>query len=216
CGSSLKKFAVPLVEDIIALKLCDIVNWLCTEVDAEASYMKAWRSQAINKKCDAEEIKKSYQCINSLLNNLIIENPESVIAFEGILDTVQTKLPNTFHAYCIWHIEKNINTKFKTKLGDKIWAVAKALHIKEFNKIIKEISDLHEEASIYLSEIPSTTWAFSKYPRSKFGYLTSNTSKFLNSWLCDEHLVKLFETIILFVHKVNTLYYNCRTIYSSI
>ena len=116
----------------------------------------------------------------------------------------------------MWHIEKNVNTKFKTKLGGKIWAAAKALHVEEFNKIMEEISDLHEEASIYLSEIPSATWTLSKCPRSRFGHLTSNTSESLNSWLCDERLVEPFDAIILFVRRVNMLYYNRRTTYSSI
>ncbi|CAG8854776.1 21101_t:CDS:2, partial [Gigaspora margarita] len=78
------------------------------------------------------------------------------------------------------------------------------------------ISNLNEEASIYLSEIPSATWTLSKCPRSRFGHLTSNTSESLNSWLCEERLVEPFDAIILFVRRVNTLYYNRRTTYSSI
>ncbi|CAG8434550.1 6928_t:CDS:2 [Scutellospora calospora] len=203
--SYLTKFTALLVEDITAFKPCDIVNHLCTEVGAEASYMKAWRSQAINKKHSAEEIEKSYQHINSLLNNLLIENSESVTTFKSSYKDVyfsvsminsknrlvpiafaicSVKNSNNWTWFCEHlhmtfpfmnmiktiiisdrkkHIEKNVNTKFKTKLGGKIWAVAKALHVEEFNKIIEEISDLHEEASIYLSKIPSAKWTLSKY-----------------------------------------------------
>ncbi|CAG8853723.1 35617_t:CDS:2, partial [Gigaspora margarita] len=101
----------------------------------------------------------------------------------GILDTVQTKLPNTFHAHCV-------------------------LHIEEFDEIMKEISNLNKEASIYLSEILSAIWTLSKCSRSRFSHLISNTSKSLNFWLCEKHLVEPFDTIILFVHRINTLYYN--------
>ncbi|CAG8758047.1 4969_t:CDS:2, partial [Gigaspora margarita] len=78
------------------------------------------------------------------------------------------------------------------------------------------ISNLNEEASIYLSEIPSAILTLSKCPRSKFGHLTSNTSESLNFWLCEECLVEPFDAIILFVRRVNMLYYNHHITYSSI
>ncbi|CAG8743571.1 15823_t:CDS:2 [Dentiscutata erythropus] len=90
----------------------------------------------------------------------IINTNETVIISDhkkGILDTVYTKLPNSFYAHYMWHIEKNINMKFRTKLGDKIWAAAKALHIKDFNDIMKKISNMHSEAIIYLQEISPAT-----------------------------------------------------------
>ncbi|CAG8775674.1 14145_t:CDS:2, partial [Ambispora leptoticha] len=68
---------------------------------------------------------------------------------------VYSKLSNAFHAYCVWHIEKNVNTKFRTKLDGKIWAAAKALHIEGFAEIMEEIFNMHAEAAAYLNEIPS-------------------------------------------------------------
>ncbi|KAF0515738.1 hypothetical protein F8M41_017273 [Gigaspora margarita] len=35
----------------------------------------------------------------------------------SIADAVRTELLNAFHANSVWHIEKNVNTKFRTKLG---------------------------------------------------------------------------------------------------
>ncbi|KAF0505204.1 Mutator-like transposase [Gigaspora margarita] len=202
-GSYLVKFTAPLVEDIPALKPHDIVNRLRSEVGAEASYMKAWRSRANNKKGGAEEIEKSYQHINSLLDNLLIENPESVTAFE-----VDDKTNLLVHFYAYGHGLKLLNIaglclhltlvtqNQVTRLGGKIWAAAKALHVEEFDKIMEEISNLNEEASIYLSKIPSATWTLSKCPRSRFSHLTSNISESLNSWLCEEHLVEPFDSVI--------------------
>ncbi|CAG8528783.1 22275_t:CDS:2 [Gigaspora margarita] len=312
-GLYLAKFAAPLVEDIVALRPRDIINRVRSEVGAETSYMAAWRSRAANKKRGLEDVDKSYQCIKPQLDNLLIENPGSIMAFEidtenrftcaflclspwikavehcrpvftfdachskssykgvyfsasaidgegklvpiafaicslensnnwtwfceylykafpllntnetviisdrekGISDAIQTKLPNAFHAHCVWHIEKNINTKFKTKLVSKIWAAAKALHVKDFDDTMEEISDTHAEATVYLNEIPPATWTWSKCPRNRFGHLTSNTLESLNSWLHDERLVEPFEAIVLYVRRVNTLFYDRRTAYSS-
>ncbi|CAG8655412.1 4987_t:CDS:2 [Ambispora leptoticha] len=313
-GLYFTKFSAPLIEDIAALKPRDVVNHVCSEVGAEASYITAWRSLTANKKCKAEEIDKSYQCIKPLLNHLLATNPGSIVSFEtdaenrftraflclqpwikaaehsrtlytldayhskssykgmyfcanaiegeeklvpiafaigsaensdnwlwfcknlykalpimnfnesvvindrekGIIDAVKMKLPNAFHAYCVWHIEKNINTKFRTKLEGKIWAAAKLLHVEGFNKVMEEISNLHTEAATYHNEIPSETWTLCKYPRNRFGHLTSNVSESFNSWLYDERLTELFEAIILLIRNVNTLYYNRRTTYSSV
>ncbi|CAG8801595.1 8147_t:CDS:2, partial [Dentiscutata erythropus] len=312
-GSFLVKFTAPLVEDVAALRPSDIINRVRSEVGAETSYMAAWRSRAANKKRKANEIDESYQRIKPLLDNLLIENPESIISFEvdnenqfiraflclwpwikaaeycrpvftldtchskssykgvyfglsaidgegklvpiafavcsvensnnwmwfcenlhtalpiintnetviisdrekGISDAVQAKLSNAFHAHCVWHIEKNVNTKFRTKLGGKIWAAAKALNAEDFDNIMEEISSLHIEAANYLREIHSATWTLSKCPRNRFGHLTSNTSESFNSWLYNERLVEPFEAISLLVRKVNTLYYNQRMKYSS-
>ncbi|CAG8845630.1 22766_t:CDS:2, partial [Gigaspora margarita] len=85
--------------------------------------------------------------------NIIISDHE-----KGIANAVQTELPNVFHTHCVWHIEKNVNTKFRTKLGGKIWAIAKVLHVEDFENIIKDISKLYTEAAIYFNEILPETW----------------------------------------------------------
>ena len=36
--------------------------------------------------------------------------------------TVQVR-PDAFEANCVFHLEKNVNFHFKTKLGGKVWAV---------------------------------------------------------------------------------------------
>ncbi|CAG8816407.1 21146_t:CDS:2, partial [Dentiscutata erythropus] len=149
----------------------------------------------------------------------LINTNESVIISDrekGISDAVYSKLPNAFHAYCVWHIEKNVNTKFRTKLDGKIWAAAKALHIEGFAEIMEEIFNMHAEAAAYLNEIPSATWTLSKCPRNRFGHLTSNTSESLNSWLHDERLAEPLEAIILLIRRVNALYFNRYTTYSSV
>ncbi|CAG8834031.1 5103_t:CDS:1, partial [Gigaspora margarita] len=58
------------------------MNRVHSEVRAKTSYMAAWISKAINEKCSIEEINKSYQRIKLLLDNLLMENPGSITAFE--------------------------------------------------------------------------------------------------------------------------------------
>ncbi|CAG8799252.1 14453_t:CDS:2, partial [Dentiscutata erythropus] len=282
-GSLLERFTVPLAEDIAALRPRDIVNRVRSEVGAEASYMAAWRSRAANKRRRAAKVDENYQRIKPLLDNLLLANPGSIIAFEinannrferaflclwswikaaehcihvftldachsksnykgvylsaSVVDGEGKLVPIAF-AVCsvensnnwMWFCEHLcialsrmnsnetviISDREKTKLGGKIWAAAKALHIKDFDDIMEEIFNMHTEAATYLNEIPHATWTLSKCPRNRFGHLTSNASESLNSWLYDERLVEPFDAIILFVRKVNTLYYDRRTAYSSV
>ncbi|CAG8826695.1 4983_t:CDS:2, partial [Dentiscutata erythropus] len=132
----------------------------------------------------------------------LMNSNESVIISDrekSIADAVKMKLPNAFHTHCVWHIEKNVNTKFRTKLGGKIWAAAKSLHVEGFNEVMEEISDMHTEAAVYLNEILPETWTLCKCPRNRFEHLTSNVSESFNSWLHDEHLTEPFKAIILLI-----------------
>ncbi|CAG8592440.1 15351_t:CDS:2 [Gigaspora margarita] len=59
-----------LVKDITVLRPHDFMNCVYSEVGAETSYMAAWKSHAINKKRNAEEINKSYQFAYGNLGNI--------------------------------------------------------------------------------------------------------------------------------------------------
>ncbi|CAG8741080.1 3782_t:CDS:2 [Ambispora leptoticha] len=81
-----------------------------------------------------------------------INTNETVIISDrekGIADVVRTELPNAFHAHCVWYIEKMSIRSSELNLG--------ALHIEDFENIMKDISKLHAEAAIYLNEIPPET-----------------------------------------------------------
>jgi zinc finger SWIM domain-containing protein 3 len=126
---------------------------------------------------------------------------------KGLLAAQVSTLPDTYESVCVFHLEKNVNSIFKSKFNGKIWAAAKAPTIAKFEETMKEISILNPEAAKYLRETNPSLWAMSLFPVPRFGCLTSNSAESLNSWMKDLREGSHLSLLIKWISKVATLMY---------
>ncbi|KAH6583247.1 hypothetical protein BASA60_001566 [Batrachochytrium salamandrivorans] len=56
----------------------------------------------------------------------------------------------SFESICVWHLEKNVNTIFKSKFGGQIWAAAKAGSQVKHDEAMATISAINCDAAEYL------------------------------------------------------------------
>jgi hypothetical protein len=68
---------------------------------------------------------------------------------KGLYNAQVAILPNSLESICVFHLEKNVYSKYKSKFKGKIWAVtaAKAFNESDFNKAFAEISALNPQAA---------------------------------------------------------------------
>jgi transposase-like protein len=83
-----------------------------------------------------------------ILNN---ENFTIIHDREKGLSNAQNKiLPLSNESICLFHLEKNINSRFKTKLNGRLWTIAKSTTIRNYNKIMDDIKKDHINIYNYL------------------------------------------------------------------
>ena len=73
-------------------------------------------------------------------------------------------------SYCVFHIERNIKTKFRTDVDGLIWKIAKANRFLDF---YVAMCDLRRENNIiydYIAEINPGHWARAHFPVPRFGH----------------------------------------------
>ena len=67
---------------------------------------------------------------------------------KGIANAISTIMPMDFHFYCVFHIEKNIKTKFRTDVDGLIWKITKANSILDFNVVM---CDLRKKIILFMT-----------------------------------------------------------------
>ena len=125
---------------------------------------------------------------------------------KGINKAVKKFLPSAHHSYCVFHIQKNVKTKFKTCLNGLLFKAAKAANEADFLAAIDEMKSIHGTAAEYVERIKPHKWARSHFPVRRFGHVTSNMVESMNHWLDDarhQDPVRLFNS---YVRKLNVLF----------
>ncbi|KAH6593516.1 hypothetical protein BASA50_007326 [Batrachochytrium salamandrivorans] len=79
--------------------------------------------------------------------------------------------------------KKNVNTIFKSKFGGQIWAAAKAGSQIKHDEAMAIIAAINCDAAEYLKNADPKRWARSHFPVPRFGTVTLNSAKSLNSWM---------------------------------
>ncbi|KAL8479914.1 hypothetical protein ACS0TY_026744 [Phlomoides rotata] len=88
------------------------------------------------------------------------------------------------HRYCLRHVASNFNAQFKNvRLKDMCYMSGKALTVRIFELVMREIEGLNREAHEYLREIDVSKWTFSHDGGHCYGVMTTNISKAINSVL---------------------------------
>ncbi|KAL0345273.1 UNVERIFIED_CONTAM: hypothetical protein Sradi_4358600 [Sesamum radiatum] len=88
------------------------------------------------------------------------------------------------HRFCLRHICSNFNTKYKNiQLKDLCWRAGAEQNVRKFERIMKEIRGLNEEAFDWLQRIDKAQWTLSHNGGWRTGILTTNMSECINGVL---------------------------------
>ena len=140
-----------------------------------------------------------------------LRTPGMVIMHErekGIHNAQASILPYSHESVCVFHLEKNLNDRFKSKFQRKIWAAAKATTNKDFEAAMTQIRSINAEAESHLLQSNPGKWAASKFPVPRFGCTTSNSAESLNSWLGPLRFGSHLHLLASWLSKVAKLMYD--------
>lgn len=120
---------------------------------------------------------------------------------QGLLPAMDELLPEVEQRFCVRHLYNNFRKKFAgKKLKELMWKAAKASYPQAFEREMKEIKAVSDEAFEYLSKIPPRHWSKSKFTyNSKCDVLVNNMSETFNSVIIGPRhkpIVTMFEEII--------------------
>ena len=133
---------------------------------------------------------------------------------KGIDMALSELLPNASHSFCVYHIMKNVKSRFHTSLNGLLFAAANAPTIDSFNKIIAAIKELNVKAGEYIENIDPSKWARSHFPARRFGHITSNVSESMNWWLEDARHLHPVGLFCCYIDKLNQLFERRRDEYT--
>ena len=129
-----------------------------------------------------------WSCFLRKLNEALnLNDRKNLVIFsdreKGILNSVNSILPNACHSLCVVHLERNLQSKFKSNFNKILWPLAKAKSMKEFSLLMEKLKKMSEEAHDYLAKISPECFALPFFPVSRFGHVTSNVAESLNAWI---------------------------------
>ncbi|KAJ9545468.1 hypothetical protein OSB04_025175 [Centaurea solstitialis] len=104
---------------------------------------------------------------------------------KGLGVAMMNVYPNVEHRECIRHLYSNFKKHFHGEFfSKKLWGAAKTYRLTEYDRLLKEIGDVRQDAITYLNENHNKIWSRSKFGMtSKCDYITNNISETFNSWI---------------------------------
>ncbi|XP_052726187.1 uncharacterized protein LOC128194666 [Vigna angularis] len=104
---------------------------------------------------------------------------------KGLLPAMQQLLPGVDQRFCVRHLYSNFRKKFPGKnLKRMMWRAATATHPQNWEKEMRNIKDINEDAFKHLIAIPPRYWSRSRFsPTPKCDTLVNNMSEAFNSVL---------------------------------
>ncbi|KAH7857443.1 hypothetical protein Vadar_012735 [Vaccinium darrowii] len=119
---------------------------------------------------------------------------------KGLIEAVQTLLPNAPHRFCVRHLYNNFKGNFKgLALKDILWKAARASTVPSFKNAMQEMHDLDRNAYNWLFERPPVNWSrshFTTYPRCDI--LLNNLCESFNASILiarDKPIISMLESI---------------------
>lgn len=133
---------------------------------------------------------------------------------KGIEKSVTDVLPAAHHAFCLFHVEKNVAARFKTDLNGLLWEAAESTTLEEYKQHIAAMRRINPAAADYIVAIPRERWVRAFFGGRRFGHLTSNVAESANAWLEEVRWKKPTAMYVEYVRKVNDLFLRRRTRYA--
>ena len=129
---------------------------------------------------------------------------------KGIHKSISSAFPNALHAFCVYHIWKNVKVKYKVTLDGLLFRAAEAPTPLEFTKTIEQMKTLHQQAGRYVEKIKPKFWARAFFPARGFGHVTSNISESMNWWLEKARHMDPVNLFCTYIRKLNKLFFTRR------
>ncbi|KAI9107089.1 hypothetical protein K1719_022617 [Acacia pycnantha] len=106
---------------------------------------------------------------------------------KGLLPTFDELLPGVDHRFCIRYLYNNFRKQFpRTNLKEKMWKEAKATYPQAWERAMKDIQKINDDAYKYLIKIPPRFWSKSQFSfEPKCDVLVNNVSEAFNSVILD-------------------------------
>ncbi|KAI5150750.1 hypothetical protein ENBRE01_1683 [Enteropsectra breve] len=128
--------------------------------------------------CRFVQLLKNFLDLDNIADLVIISDRD-----KGLQNAVENIVPNAAHSYCVAHIERNINSRFRRSCP-LIWPAAKTPIVAEFEQYMAQFAvEKGSAVAEYLRSIPSRHWARAHFPVPRFGHITSNVAESINSAL---------------------------------
>ncbi|XP_052736612.1 uncharacterized protein LOC108320266 [Vigna angularis] len=104
---------------------------------------------------------------------------------KGLLPAIQQLLPGVDQRFCVRHLYSNFRKKFPGKnLKQLMWRAATATHPQNWEREMRNIKDINEDAFKHSIAIPPRYWSRSRFsPTPKCDTLVNNISEAFNSVL---------------------------------
>ncbi|XP_058757061.1 uncharacterized protein LOC131630284 [Vicia villosa] len=105
------------------------------------------------------------------------------IALAGLLPAIEELLPGVDQRFCVRHLYSNFRKRFPGKqLKELMWRAAKATYPQAWDKEMREMRKVNEEAYKHLLKIPPRFWSKSQFKyTTKSDVLVNNMSETFNS-----------------------------------
>ena len=134
---------------------------------------------------------------------------------KGIEAALDDVLPRAAHAYCVFHIEKNVKSRYYTKLGGLIFQAARAGTETTFEDTINRMKAMNKAAGAYVDGIDKNKWARAFFPTRRFGHVTSNIAESENAWLEEDRYKDPVGLFMTYIWRLNTLFDERRREYAA-
>ena len=108
---------------------------------------------------DYENWSYFFGCLKSAIP--AIGSPELILISErdkGIRKAQEVIFGNATPVICVWYLERNLTSRFRSKFDGKLWAAAKALKVREFEEAMDHIKKCNESAYEYLVDSNPLGW----------------------------------------------------------
>lgn len=123
----------------------------------------------------------------------------------GLINGVRSVFPNCYHAFCVYHLKKNLEHSIDSRIKKRGWIVslfykcAKVATESEFNTALEEFKEVGGHyATDFLRNLPTERFANAHFPGPRYGELCSNVAESFNAWIVKERslpITSLIESI---------------------
>ena len=94
---------------------------------------------------------------------------------------MESKLPSASHAMCCQYIAENIHKRFSKEYKAPFWAIARAQSQSTFDTAVQALQRDAPQVEEYIASIGYESFAFTRFPRPRFGHNISNIVELTNS-----------------------------------
>ncbi|XP_072054375.1 uncharacterized protein [Arachis hypogaea] len=125
---------------------------------------------------------------------------------KGLIPAVREVMPMAHHRFCVWHLWRNFNKKWKeSELRGLLWECARKTTRHGFQQKLERIRNRSEEAWAYFDKWPKESWtkAFFRHD-PKIDNITNNACEVFNSRIKEyraKPIITLLEEVRMFAMR---------------